>query len=533
MYSGTLHYVGSFNESLPRNQNRQNQTVVDQLVKFQWNLAESHVLTLSILNNNEFDGNLGLSTLRPEEATTNLLRRGTTVALSNRNIMHDVLLETTVQWTHRRQTNLAKGDSELIVTPSGWTGNYYTDQIGHDDRLHYGQTAAWEMKMGSIVHRFKIGGEYDFVDSDLQLTRRPYEILNNANGLELTVQYAGPDTAQVHNQQLGTFAQDRIVFNRSTQVEIGLRVDRETVTGKLNPGPRISASYFPFTNDHTKFSGGIGVFYDDIPLQDLQLAQMQRRISTSYLSGGIPDQTLGATSIGVSPNLISPYGVHWNAQWEQEWAPRWVSRVNFVEKKGHDEIRVGSLPLTGGNYELLFNNSGESLYKAVELSLDRPIRNDIRIVTSYIYSESLARPSISLDFPDPAVDAVGLVDTDWNARNRLISWGYFPFFFHTNAAYAVESRSGFPYSVMDELGRLEGGYNTERYPAFFTMNASVEKEIPAPRGKRLALRLGVVNLMNRFNPTFVDNDIDSPTFGSFSNSSGRNFIGRLRILQKP
>src|SRR5262249_21307666 len=87
MYAGTLRYVRTFNEELPDPDNRQNQTVADQLVKLQWNLGESHVLTASFLSNSEYLGNMGLSLARPVEATTNFLRRGTTAAVSNRNII--------------------------------------------------------------------------------------------------------------------------------------------------------------------------------------------------------------------------------------------------------------------------------------------------------------------------------------------------------------------------------------------------------------------------------------------------------------
>src|SRR5206468_3340439 len=83
MYSNTLRYVRTFNEALPEGRNRQHQGLADQLLKLQRNFGESHVLTLSVLTNSENDSNLGLSPLRPAEATTNLIRRGTTAAISN------------------------------------------------------------------------------------------------------------------------------------------------------------------------------------------------------------------------------------------------------------------------------------------------------------------------------------------------------------------------------------------------------------------------------------------------------------------
>ena len=65
MYSGSLRYVQTFVEEIPKPNNELNQTATDQLFKLQWNLKESHVLTFDLLHNSEFYGNTGLSTVRP------------------------------------------------------------------------------------------------------------------------------------------------------------------------------------------------------------------------------------------------------------------------------------------------------------------------------------------------------------------------------------------------------------------------------------------------------------------------------------
>src|SRR5262245_54819354 len=56
MYSGSLRYVQTFVEEVPK-PNELNQTATDQLFKLQWNLKESHVLTVDLLHNSEFYGN--------------------------------------------------------------------------------------------------------------------------------------------------------------------------------------------------------------------------------------------------------------------------------------------------------------------------------------------------------------------------------------------------------------------------------------------------------------------------------------------
>jgi hypothetical protein len=280
-----------------------------------------------------------------------------------------------------------------------------------------------------------------------------------------------------------------------------------------------------------KISGGIGLFYDNVPLEKLQLPQMQRRATTLFGPGGEITDSLAPAAVHRAARLKSPSGLHWNMSWEQEWAPRWVSRINVVQKRGRDQIRLGSITHESG-FDLSVDNSGKSRYNALEFSLDRPIRTNLRFIASYIYSRNTARPSLSLDFPDPSLEAVNAAPTDWDSPHRFVSWAYFPFFWKTNASYAIEARSGFPFTVIDDLHRTIGDYNGHRLPAFFTAKFSIEKEVPVIFGQRMAVRIGVTNMLNRFNPGFVNANLNSPDFMQFSGSPGRAFVGRVRLIRK-
>src|SRR5262249_103100 len=144
------------------------------------------------------------------------------------------------------------------------------------------------------------------------------------------------------------------------------------------------------------------------------------------------------------------------------------------------------------------------------------------------------RPSLSLDFPDPAVEYIREAPVDWNSTHRFLAWGYFPLPSHLYGSFSVEARSGFPYTTVDDLNHGIGVYNSNKIPAVVAVNASLEKElvIRLGNGKRVAFRLGVTNLFNHFNPRTVDPNIDSPNFLRFTDSSRRHFVARLRILKK-
>jgi hypothetical protein len=113
-----------------------------------------------------------------------------------------------------------------------------------------------------------------------------------------------------------------------------------------------------------------------------------------------------------------------------------------------------------------------------------------------------------------------------------VGWGYFPLPSGLSASFTVEARSGFPFAALDDLNRIVGAYNSHQMPAYFVTNASVEKQLPIPmgKGKRMAFRVGVTNLFNRFNPRFVNPNVNSNF--PLSDSSSRHFSARVRILKK-
>jgi outer membrane receptor protein involved in Fe transport len=534
MYSGTQRYIHSYLEELqtPVDERTRTQSTTDQLLKVQWNLKESHVLTLQALHNSAYFGNSGLSLVRPRETTTNALRRGFTIGVSDRHAASGKLFETTFQWTRDRDSELAKGVRDLEVRPNTWSGNFYTDRREKANRVRGAHATSIDARTGGIAHRVKAGGEFDWVSSAIQLDQRAFRTFDEDDNLVSLITFSGSNFTDIRNQEYGAFVQDRLILSPKLQIEFGLRYDRERVAGRNNFAPRGSFLFLPFGTARSKISGGLGLFYDNLTLLSLQLPHLQRRYTTVY-EDDVAVAAAAATSVRVDPALRNPRGVHWNLAWAHAWAPRWVTRIDVIRKYGDDQVRLAAEPTAAG-FDMIFNNSGRSHYRAVEISLDRPIRDNVRFLASYIYSKATARPSLSLDFPDPAIESMPESPVSWNTPHRFVGWGYFPLPSGLSASFSVEARSGFPFNAFDQLNRIVGDYNGRDMPAYFVTNASVEKQLPIPlgRGKRMAFRVGVTNLFNRFNPRFVNSNVHSPYFLYLSDSSGRHFSARVRILKR-
>ena len=95
---------------------------------------------------------------------------------------------------------------------------------------------------------------------------------------------------------------------------------------------------------------------------------------------------------------------------------------------------------------------------------------------------------------------------------------------------ALEIRSGFPFSVVDDRLDFVGVRNSRRLPLYLSLDATVLKGFKIPFVDKQA-RAGVIlfNLTNHFNPRDVQNHITSPHFGQFYNSLGTSLRGKFEL----
>ena len=169
-------------------------------------------------------------------------------------------------------------------------------------------------------------------------------------------------------------------------------------------------------------------------------------------------------------------------------------------------------------------------YDSFEIRLQQPFGNGYEWLASYARSRarSTSVVDVSVDQPEIVADNAGRLP--WDTPNRFLSWGYLPTFWKNWAiAYLFETRTGFPFSIVDETSRVLGQPNAYRFPDYFNLNLHLEWTTHA-FGHRFALRGGFNNITGHGNYTAVNNTTGSPQFLSFYGSDGRHFVLRIRWL---
>jgi hypothetical protein len=118
----------------------------------------------------------------------------------------------------------------------------------------------------------------------------------------------------------------------------------------------------------------------------------------------------------------------------------------------------------------------------------------------------------------------------WDAPHRFVSWAYLPTFREPWAfATLLEYRTGFPFSAANSAGAVAVPVNNLRFPNYFSLNVDLERKIRF-KGNLWALRAGLVNVTNHFNPDTVNAITDSAAFLQMSGGQRRLLEFRVRWL---
>jgi hypothetical protein len=134
------------------------------------------------------------------------------------------------------------------------------------------------------------------------------------------------------------------------------------------------------------------------------------------------------------------------------------------------------------------------------------------------------------DIREPVLHPDEYARQPFDVPHRLLIWGIVNLPGNIVVSPTAEYRTGFPYTVVNEQQLVIGERNDGgRFPNLFTFDLGVTKEVVVAR-QRLRVGVQVFNLTDRFNPRDVQNNADSPLFGTFANSADRQVRAKVVFL---
>jgi hypothetical protein len=526
----------------------------NSLTNFQYAFSAEHLTTFNVHVFPVRQQFADINSLVPQSASSDYGQRGFSLGAADRYLFASGgLLTSLVQYTRFSSYGHGQGPAEMQVTPDGWAGNFFNSYTRASDQAEAQETYQLPSKVWHGKHELKLGGDAVYRSYHGTSRSMPVDVLRADGSLAEQIAFSGGGSLEATDTEVGVFAQDHWTLRERLALDLGLRVSGQTLGKPAALAPRLGVVYAPGTSARTVLRGGVGVFYDRLPLLAGSFTSNPTRVITFFDEQGTPlgppvtyqnaYAQAGEQGIQVVPpghNLGStPFNVTWNAELDREVRAHVSLRLSYLSSRTYDLFIVGPAQLPGSNPLLLLSNLGGSRYHEFESTVRlRPSRRaDLNV--SYVHS--LARGNLNtltqvfVPFEQPVIRPNALADLPSQVPDRLVTWGRFQIPWKITASPVLDLHNGFPYSAIDALQNYVGKPNSLRFPTFLAIDLKLSKDFRIPflpwvRNHTLRGALGVYNLTNHLNPRDVYNNVASPYFGHFVGPQHRMFDTFLDVI---
>jgi hypothetical protein len=507
------------------------------LAKVQFNLAQNDSLAVSLLANSLLSPHAGLDPLDPLSTTRRNATNAFLFYVKDQHLFENgTLLEAGVAASSFNSRAIPRGTQTYVVTPDGTSGNYYT--TNHSYSAHTEEIAnvflpPWQ---AAGKHEFKTGIQVDRLEDRLGFVRQPYLVEREDGTLSRGVSFSNVGPSTRHNLETGAYVQDRWSITKWWLLEPGLRLDWDEIVRGVAVSPRIASTLLVKRSGDTKISWGVGVYRDPSNLDFLTRAFTGTRTDFFYDATGqnlLQPPVLSTFTIDQN-QLRFPDVVNASVALEQKLPRSTYLRVQLMDRRARDIwtfVNPGASTLPSGPFtgQFILTNDRRDHYTSAEVSLRHVFKQNHVVFASYTRSRALTNADFAYTLDSVLFSPQAGGPLAWDTPNRFLAWGWLPLTHKIDAAYAVDWRTGFPFTLQNDSLELVGAPYSQRLPTYFSLNLSLERRFTL-LGFQWALRAGLNNLTSHGNYSYVDSNVDSPHFLTFSGAEGRALVARIRLL---
>jgi TonB dependent receptor/Carboxypeptidase regulatory-like domain len=504
----------------------------DSYTQFDFIITPKQTATASFdLYPQKFDF-LGLNTFTPQPSTPDFHQRGYQIYVQHRYIIGDASLLTS-QFSYKRfdADITAQSDDPYRLMLETTEGGFFNRQARQTSRTSLQENYQFAPKQFAGSHTFTVGLSYEHSSYDGRQTFLPVEIDGFANQPVERITFTSPSSYQIDQNETAWFAGDQWALNPRLTLNFGFRFDNDTITSSTHAAPR-AGSLLEVTRDgKTLVKGGVGLFYDRVPLMVPAFPALPDRAVTLLGQGGTSPSSVFYRN-KITGELQNPRSTSWNFELDRQLLARLLLRVAYEQRNTARDFIVSPVSSrTTGTLDLF--NGGSDSYREFQLAAQYKVHQSV-LNASYVRSRAFGDLNDFNQFfgnlAQPVIQSNARGRLPFDAPNRFLFWGTFAGPWNLTLVPVYDLHTGFPYSVENEFREYVGPRNAARFPRFSSFDLQVTRPISLSFGERrmrARVGVGVFNLFNHFDPRDVQSILASARFGEFFNTSWREYRGKF------
>jgi len=522
--------------SLPNPDNVRAEKSATTYTQLDWLPTSNHRVT-GVLTTDPRDTDFAnINTFNPQPVTANYHQRTFFTSVTDRWILSNGGFVQSLFSAKRLDVHVFPADAsvgEMSLFPEQNSGSFFETQRRRTRLYQWSQSLHLRPMEFKGRHLLTLGYAYTYSSDGNVVGNLPVNVLREDQSLASRIVYGDALAGDKSSNEIATFAQDNWQLTRWFALDLGVRLDHDSLaTGSLTAAPRIGFVFSP-THDHrTAIRGGVGLFYDKIPFNVALFRAFPAQAVTDFAADGMTavngPVTFNHVIATANGGLQVPYSLGWTLQFDRELARGVLFRFGYEGRRGLREFFVDPVQ-TGVTGELQLRNSGRTSYQEFLWMVRWRFSERSTLFASFVRSSAHGDLNdynqFFGNFPNPLVrpNQYGLLSSD--APNRGLFWGVFGLPHKLDFVPTLDVHTGFPFSRLDADWNYVGERNgAGRFPVFLGLDVKFLYPVDFKfRGHRIQFRAGlsILNVINHAQPRDVQQNEASPFYGSFYNSVGR------------
>jgi outer membrane receptor protein involved in Fe transport len=475
---------------------------------------------------------LGLNTFTPQPATPNFHQRGYQVNVQDSIVIGAAgLLSSQFSYKRFDADITAQSNDPYRLLLETTEGGFFNRQSRRTSRTSWQENYHFAPRRFIGMHQFTVGLSYEHSEYQGRQTFLPVELDGISNQPLERISFTPPTSFHVDQNETAWFANDQWAITPRLTLDFGVRFDNDTITNSTHVAPRAGFLLALTGDGKTLLKGGIGLFYDRVPLIAPTFSDLPDRTVTTFGQTSAPTNSVFYQNV-INGELKNPRSTSWSVELDRQVLASLFLRLAYEQRNTSDDFVVS--PASYGTTGVLaLSNGGADSYREFQVSARYKVRQHL-LNASYVRSRAFGDLNDLNQFfgnlAQPVIQPNARGRLPFDAPNRFLFWGTLSAPWKLTVVPVYDLHTGFPYSLENEFREYVGPRNVNRYPLFSSFDLQVSRPISLHvLGKRVPARVGIgaFNLFNHFNPRDVQNNLASARFGEFFNSSWREYRGKF------